>query len=32
MAEVRLKNVTKCFGKVVAVKNFSLDIKDGELQ
>jgi len=30
MAEVRLKNVTKVFGKVVAVKNFTLDIKDGE--
>jgi len=30
MAEVKLKNVTKCFGKVVAVKNFTLDIKDGE--
>jgi len=30
MAEVRLKSVTKAFGKVVAVKNFSLDIKDGE--
>lgn len=30
MAEVRLRNVTKVFGKVVAVKNFTLDIKDGE--
>jgi len=30
MAEVRLKEVTKEFGKVVAVKEFTLDIKDGE--
>jgi len=30
MAEVRLRNVTKVFGKVVAVKNFTLDIEDGE--
>lgn len=30
MAEVRLKNVTKKFGSVVAVKDFSLDITDGE--
>jgi len=30
MAEVRLKDVTKTFGKVVAVKSFSLDIEDGE--
>jgi len=30
MAEVKLRNVTKAFGKVVAVKNFTLDIKDGE--
>ena len=30
MAEVKLKNVTKVFGKVVAVKNFCLDISDGE--
>ncbi|MBE0479136.1 sn-glycerol-3-phosphate ABC transporter ATP-binding protein UgpC [Candidatus Aerophobetes bacterium] len=30
MAEVKLKNVTKVFGKVMAVKNFSLDIADGE--
>jgi len=30
MAEVKLKNVTKVFGKVVAVKNFTLDILDGE--
>jgi len=30
MAEVRLKDVSKTFGKVVAVKEFNLDIKDGE--
>lgn len=30
MAEVRLKSVSKEFGKVVAVKDFTLDIKDGE--
>ncbi len=30
MAKVILKDVCKEFGKVVAVKNFSLDIKDGE--
>ncbi len=30
MAELRLKEVTKVYGKVLAVKNFSLDIKDGE--
>ena len=30
MVKVTLENVTKIFGKVVAVKNFSLDIKDGE--
>lgn len=30
MAEVRLKDVNKTFGKVVAVKDFNLDIKDGE--
>jgi len=30
MAEVRLKNVSKSFGKVVAVKNFSSNIRDGE--
>jgi len=30
MAEVKLKNITKHFGKVVAVKNFTLEIKDGE--
>jgi len=30
MAKVRLKNVSKCFGKVVAVKDCSLDIEDGE--
>jgi len=30
MAEVKLKDVTKVFGKVVAVKNFNLDIADGE--
>ena len=30
MAEVRVKNVSKFFGKVVAVKDFTLDIKDGE--
>lgn len=30
MAEVRLRDVTKTFGKVVAVKDFNLDIEDGE--
>ncbi len=30
MAKVLLKDITKEFGKVVAVKNFTLDIKDGE--
>ncbi len=30
MAKVRLKNVFKVFGKVEAVKNFNLDIGDGE--
>jgi multiple sugar transport system ATP-binding protein len=30
MAEVRLKDVTKVFGKVVAVKDFNLDVQDGE--
>jgi len=30
MAQLRIKEVTKVFGKVVAVKNFSLDAKDGE--
>ncbi len=30
MAEVKVKNVSKFFGKVVAVKDFSLDIADGE--
>ncbi|MBW1713011.1 MAG: sn-glycerol-3-phosphate ABC transporter ATP-binding protein UgpC [Deltaproteobacteria bacterium] len=30
MAEVRLKNVHKVFGRVEAVKNFNLDIDDGE--
>jgi len=30
MAEVRLKDVTKEFGKVVAVKDFNLDVPDGE--
>ncbi len=30
MAKVILKDVCKEFGKVVAVKNFTLDIKDGE--
>ncbi len=30
MAKVFLKDITKEFGKVVAVKNFTLDIKDGE--
>lgn len=30
MAEVRLVNVTKTFGKVLAVDDFSLDIYDGE--
>lgn len=30
MARVRLKDVSKFFGEVVAVKDFSLDIEDGE--
>lgn len=30
MAEVKLRNVTKTFGKVIAVNDFTLDIKDGE--
>ncbi len=30
MAKVKLKNVRKCFGKVVAVEDCSLDIEDGE--
>ncbi|GAG68259.1 unnamed protein product, partial [marine sediment metagenome] len=30
MAEVRLKGVCKEFGKVVAVKDFNLDVPDGE--
>ncbi len=30
MAEVKLKSVQKLFGKVEAVKDFSLDISDGE--
>ena len=30
MAKVLLKGVSKEFGKVVAVKDFTLDIKDGE--
>lgn len=30
MAQVKLKNVTKHFGEVEAVKEFSLDISDGE--
>ena len=30
MAEVRLKDVSKEFGKVVAVKDFNLDVPDGE--
>lgn len=30
MASVRLKKICKEFGKVVAVKDFTLDIKDGE--
>ena len=30
MAEVRLKDITKVFGKVVAIKDFNLDVKDGE--
>ncbi|MEA1964791.1 MAG: sn-glycerol-3-phosphate ABC transporter ATP-binding protein UgpC [Candidatus Aerophobetes bacterium] len=30
MSEVRLKNINKNFGKVIAVKNFGLNIKDGE--
>jgi len=30
MAEVKLKNIRKLFGKVEAVKDFTLDIEDGE--
>jgi multiple sugar transport system ATP-binding protein len=30
MAEVKIENVGKMFGEVVAVKSFSLDIEDGE--
>ena len=30
MAEVRLKDVTKVFGKVVAIKDFNLEAEDGE--
>ena len=30
MAEVKVKNVSKLFGKVVAVKDFTLNIEDGE--
>jgi len=30
MAQLKLKEVSKVFGKVMAVKNFSLDIRDGE--
>jgi multiple sugar transport system ATP-binding protein len=30
MAEVKLKNVQKLFGKIEAVKEFTLDIQDGE--
>ncbi|MBW1708459.1 MAG: sn-glycerol-3-phosphate ABC transporter ATP-binding protein UgpC [Deltaproteobacteria bacterium] len=30
MAKVRLKDVTKTFGRVLAVKDFTLDIRDGE--
>jgi multiple sugar transport system ATP-binding protein len=30
MAEVKLENICKQFGEVIAVKNFSLDIQDGE--
>jgi multiple sugar transport system ATP-binding protein len=30
MAEVKLKNISKMFGDVVAVDDFSLDIKNGE--
>ncbi len=30
MVRVRLENLTKVFGKVVAVNNLNLDIKDGE--
>ena len=30
MARVLLKDVSKEFGKVVAVKGFTLDIRDGE--
>jgi multiple sugar transport system ATP-binding protein len=30
MAEVKIENVRKLFGEVMAVENFSLDIKDGE--
>lgn len=30
MAQVIIKNLKKTFGKVIAVKDFNLDIKDGE--
>ncbi|MBI1881333.1 MAG: ABC transporter ATP-binding protein [Chloroflexi bacterium] len=30
MANLRLENVTKCFGQIEAVKNLTLDINDGE--
>ena len=30
MSEVKIKNVSKLFGEFVAVKDFSLDIQDGE--
>ncbi len=30
MAEVKLKNITKRFGSVIAVNNVSLNVKDGE--
>ncbi len=31
MAEIRIENVTKAYGDVVAVNNFSLTVNDGEL-
>ncbi|HDJ83484.1 MAG TPA: ABC transporter ATP-binding protein, partial [Desulfurococcaceae archaeon] len=30
MVSVRLENLTKCFGRVIAVNNLNLEIKDGE--
>ena len=31
MVKVKLEHLTKCFGKVVAVNDLNLEIKDGEL-